>query len=531
MQRSADDQTAVEDANRDVERIKSELDSLVYTEGVEEAVIEILRNASQRGSMAQTVAYLNWIFDGLQSPKKGLFGDTTYYDAMFDRFDRVNEIRTYRDIATRYKGRESAKEAERRKAEAAEREETDQGGDWQENTAETYYLPETPENLAKANLIVRRLSMIPSSRLTPEARAASELIAREGPKGLLRKHHFVTESERIERRKAAAREMARPFLEILLWVTVEQIAVIAIEAIAARLFAGAAEAAAGGLAGGGVLEGGIASEGRLIVGEGYEARITALEPMSGEVAVAGRSQATGESISISLNVDSGAGVVTRANGEALAVREGQLAAKGTEAGAGEAAAQTGETAGRAGRGAEAGEAATGGAAEEGFVLESELEAQQGMRVIEHRPPGGRVELILDETCPPPNDVTGQRLLRHVERAIEMYEEQGLTANQIADIRTLERANRMVEARTAQARYRGDKINEIFRELVANDAELEHVYVTARGERGIDVFDAKNHVQYDLTTRQAWGQHVRDYNIQGPEMTGPYRMYRLPTEVR
>jgi hypothetical protein len=161
-----------------------------------------------------------------------------------------------------------------------------------------------------------------------------------------------------------------------------------------------------------------------------------------------------------------------------------------------------------------------------------FEATEGIHVIEDLPTGRSVELIIDETCPPANDATGQRLLRHVERAIELYQEEGLTINQIAEVRTLERTNRMVDARVAQAKHRGSRINEIFRDLVTKDGKLNNVYVTANRERGIDVFDAKNHVQYDLTTRQQWDQHLRDYDMNRvKDFKGNYPMYRLPTEIR
>ncbi|TYO94472.1 hypothetical protein [Desulfallas thermosapovorans] len=122
--------------------------------------------------------YLDWIFDSLQQTKKGVFSDTTYYDAMFDKFDRADEIRMIRDGTMRYRGRDSAretrrqvKEAQRQAEEKARRKEIDLEADltgkWIKNKAEPYEIPATPRNIFLAKLEIRRLEEKQAGQLLP----------------------------------------------------------------------------------------------------------------------------------------------------------------------------------------------------------------------------------------------------------------------------------------------------------------------------------------------------------------------------
>jgi len=347
----------------DINRIKDELDSLVYTEGVEERVIGILRRwAAAPGS----VGYLDWIFDGLQMPKPGVFGDTTYYDAMLDDFKRADEVRAIRDGTRRYRRRESAKETRRRTEEKAERRETDIAADvtggWTENAAEPYELAPTPENLVLAALEVRRLAKIPSERLLPIERVASEMVSKGGAKVLLRRVHFVTESERIERRRAQARAIAEPLLETLLWVTAEQLAALAVEAVVARLFVAEARAATS---------------------------IVSIDVATGEIVATGGDVATGEVVTVRMNIDTGAGFATRTNGETLPIREGRDSLAGAPRGVGEAAAGRGATVGEA-EAAVAPKAAPGATAgvPEAGASEPKVPVGSHVRAVEEAPAVG-----------------------------------------------------------------------------------------------------------------------------------------------
>ena len=336
--------------NRDIERIKSELDNAVFTEGVEENVLEILWRWATRGTRANS--YLDRIFDGLQVTRAGFFGDTTYYDALLDDFDRGDEVRRLRDGTERWQGVESKDETERRAEELAEREEVNRAADaegkWVENVAEAYRLPSTPENLYLARLAVMRLSEIPSDQLTPEERALSELVSREGPEALLKRIHFSTEWERREQRKARMRAIAAPLFEIVLWITAERLAAFALEAVAARLFPIAAEAggatalavrgesALGSLArreaeasigslgrrGAAQVEGGAGAQG-WVAREGYAYRIESINAQTGEVIAIGRNTRTGEVAQVRLNVDTGTGVATH-RGETLTIARGRV---------------------------------------------------------------------------------------------------------------------------------------------------------------------------------------------------------------
>ncbi|MDX2136646.1 MAG: hypothetical protein SF123_01005 [Chloroflexota bacterium] len=170
--------------------------------------------------------------------------------------------------------------------------------------------------------------------------------------------------------------------------------------------------------------------------------------------------------------------------------------------------------------------------DEAQIFNEHEEGLKGMRVIEDTPSGKGVQLVLDETCPPPHDLTGQKLLEHAQRAIEIFNDtMPLSEAQIAEIRTLEKRGDMAKAKTAYAKYRGSAIDGIMKGLVENDNTLEHVYVTVNREKGIDFFDAQNHAQYDLTTKGAWNPHIRKYHITKDKAGNPinYPMYRIPTE--
>ncbi len=335
-------QEAIPQLQEDVQIIKDELDSFVYTEDVEERVIGILRKWAAKGTMAD--AYLDWIFDGLQAQKTGIFTDTTYYDAMLDGFERVNEVRQLREFTLRYRGRESAAAREKREEEKAERAETDVAsdlaGNWRLNVAEEYDLPPKPENIALAKLSILDMSKIPYERLLPFQRAALRIATEQGPEALLRKYHFVLESERIERRKEQFRAIARPLVEALLWVAAEQLAALAIEAVAARLFAVEAVPSAGLALGEGESALGGAEAGlerAPILREGYSYQIRSLDPISGEASAVGRDFSTGEIVDVRLNVHTGEGIAVRGNGEALPIRGGRVEVGGTRSAAGQAA--------------------------------------------------------------------------------------------------------------------------------------------------------------------------------------------------
>lgn len=340
----------------DIERIKDELDSAVFTESVEEEVLAILRKWAQRGALAS--GYLDWVFDGLQVTREGFLSDTTYYDAMLDSFDRADEVRRLRDSTRRHRGLESVKETARREEEAAERRDVDVAADlaggWVENVAESYSLPRTPENVTLAKLAVLRLSMIPSDELTLEQRAISAAVSRQGHEALLRMVHFSTESERAEGRRQRLRAALSPLFEIVLWITAERLAAFAFEAVLARLFPIAAEtggaialagggeaalgaigrreagSAAGTLARSGATRGEARAttlEGSVVVREGYTYRIEAVNARTGEVTAIGKDLRTGEVVRLQVNVDTGAGVAARSGGEMLPIRGGKLDAQ------------------------------------------------------------------------------------------------------------------------------------------------------------------------------------------------------------
>src|SRR5579871_4288631 len=324
--------------NDAINEIKRELDHLVYTDNVEDRVLKILSRWSEDNLKTGS---LDMIFFALQTPKSGVFSDTTYYDAMLDRFDRADEVRALRDSTWRYRGKESAKVTKQHKKETEERAEKEKEAAIHDDTApravdvEEYDLPPTPENLTLAKREIDRLSRTPDEKLTVLERRQSVLLRDAGydPKVLLRKWHTVTAYERSERQKERLRALARPLLEMLLWTTAERLAVLAIEAVVARLFAAEARSAALVLSEGEAGLGAIAGEGapeRLvapgptIAREGYTFHIQSMNPVTGDVIAVGRDLKTGEIATVEINIDTGVGLATKANGETISIRQGRL---------------------------------------------------------------------------------------------------------------------------------------------------------------------------------------------------------------
>jgi len=149
-------------------------------------------------------------------------------------------------------------------------------------------------------------------------------------------------------------------------------------------------------------------------------------------------------------------------------------------------------------------------------LFSETEGAFHGRIVHYEPSVERVPIRFDASAPRALDKTGQRLLDHVEKAVQQFETEGLTTAQLAALKSLEDTER----HALYDAYRGSRIDELVKMRVINDVELEHVYVTANRERGADFLDSVTGNWYDMTTTGAWKAHVMKYGSQG---------FRLPTE--
>jgi hypothetical protein len=155
----------------------------------------------------------------------------------------------------------------------------------------------------------------------------------------------------------------------------------------------------------------------------------------------------------------------------------------------------------------------------------EPEKVVGARIIEYVPKAEGPPLKLDSTSPHPLDVTGQKLLAHVQAAIAEFESEGFTDAETAALRSVERGRRSA----LRDAFRGSHIDRIAKKAIMDDPELEHVYVTVNFERGADFYDSRTGNWYDITTTRAWKQHVADY---GPTQPGRTTIpgFRLPTET-
>jgi hypothetical protein len=188
-------------------------------------------------------SYLDRLFLRLRSTQIWTrYGRTTAYEAMFEHFDRAQEVRTIRDTySINYAGREE-------KADTAsdERKEEDLLGEnlfgWRTNRVESAGIASSPDAKAKAAWVIRRLAELRPEQLTPKTRLLSEGVAREGEDFLLKRTHVVTAGDRLRLIKGVAREAVVTMLEFAVW----ELGIAAAEAIAPELLAGAGGAEATG---------------------------------------------------------------------------------------------------------------------------------------------------------------------------------------------------------------------------------------------------------------------------------------------
>jgi hypothetical protein len=198
------------DLNTDLGTIIAELDSFEYTAEVEETVILTLSRWALKPPPGDPIAptWLDRLFRGLlHTPKrKYVVLSTNYYDAMLDRFTRVAEIRQLRDGGgcRLFLGRESAAQreetAEKQQGETA----AEQGGGWSENVGVDAPIPRTPDNVAKAQFLFKRLQEIPPGSLTRQQRVLLRRLNREGIDFLFHGVHFITAEERNRWKKELA---------------------------------------------------------------------------------------------------------------------------------------------------------------------------------------------------------------------------------------------------------------------------------------------------------------------------------------
>ena len=556
----------------DQRRLLELLRSTYYSSDDEGEVVELLSRWADRrtaafkrspaGLSSLRSDYLDRLFERLrQEPiwsRDFTSGKTNCYEVLFSSsFERAADVRALRDTnSIAFVGREKEADKERTEMEEEDRFAESLLG-WDAGEFHFIGIDRSIASRAKADILIQRLAGIPSDRLTPMQRLLSEGVARDGVDFLLMQYRFVSAGDKLRRVKAIVREVVVLVLDFVLMEMTVGVASAALPRLlelslgsarvaeaaggAASLEAAAAREVLGSeaLAGAGRLEtvelGSASAKSLSRSGPPPSFMMTAPDEMAGTRArqlaadtevIAVKQKPVLGSLDKSAEMPAPEVIASRQS-PASPVRP-QVQASDTLPASRRPELESAEIKASSDRGAQF----SSPNAERPLVDSAgEFEVADGMRVVEHELPRSRVELILDETCPPANDATGQLLLRHVERAIEQYEEMGLRERQIDAIELLEQAGEMQRARATQAMYRGDKINEIFRTLVADDPALSHVYVTARGERGIDVFDSVNHVHYDLTTRQAWNRHLADYDFNRVKgFSGPYPMYRLPTEV-
>jgi hypothetical protein len=111
------------------------------------------------------------------------------------------------------------------------------------------------------------------------------------------------------------------------------------------------------------------------------------------------------------------------------------------------------------------------------------------------PPAGRPARIRD------------LLLEHVFAAMATYEVEGMTERQ-RDAAIV--AQTPAQRRGVRARIRGDQLDAIVKQSVAEDPRLAFLQISRRGEAEPDFWDPESHSWYDLTTGPQWQAHVESY---------------------
>jgi len=152
----------------------------------------------------------------------------------------------------------------------------------------------------------------------------------------------------------------------------------------------------------------------------------------------------------------------------------------------------------------------------------------GSRVIEYVPSAEGPPIDLGPGTPSKTDVTGQKLLAHVRRAVAEFDPSMFTEAERLALKDAERSGGRSKRSSLYDAYRGSHIDRLAKRAVFEDETLEHVYVTVNLEYGADFYDSQTGHWYDITTNKAWRAHQRKY---GPTVPGKTTVpgFRLPTE--
>jgi hypothetical protein len=95
----------------------------------------------------------------------------------------------------------------------------------------------------------------------------------------------------------------------------------------------------------------------------------------------------------------------------------------------------------------------------------------------------------------------QRLEAHIDQAVERYQIEGLTPNQEAAL---------VENPNLQPAYRGSRIDQFAKDSIMQDAELAEIITAPDFFNEPDILDTVLPDWFDITTRNAWADHLRTY---------------------
>jgi hypothetical protein len=201
--------------------------------------------------------FLDRLFDRLRATRIWTrYGRTTAYQAMFEQFERAQEVRTIRDTySSKYVGREEEADKARE-----ERNQEDLLGEnlfgWRTNRFESAPSATSPPDKARAAWVIRRLAELHPDQLTPRTRLLSEGVAREGQDFLLKRTHVVTAGDKLRFIKGVARGAVVMMLEFAVW----ELGLAAAEAVVPDLLAGVGGAEAAGTEGAVAKEGEIAAQ-------------------------------------------------------------------------------------------------------------------------------------------------------------------------------------------------------------------------------------------------------------------------------
>lgn len=122
--------------------------------------------------------------------------------------------------------------------------------------------------------------------------------------------------------------------------------------------------------------------------------------------------------------------------------------------------------------------------------------------------GGRAALnaVETEVATQATEAVASEAAPSIDAILTQHMQTAVTKHQL----TPAQAARILKNPRLEAAYRGDRIDALFKEIVAADSRLSHLEITPRFKFGPDVYDPIAQVWWDVTTSPQWAGHAAKY---------------------